>query len=228
MNIQVRTDHPGRLHVGVRWALGLPLLLCVAGCCPEAPAGVAPASATTRRVDLDNAVKLIIVLWMLPSGTPAPAFNLTDQDGNAFTNDDLRGSITAIGFIYTSCPDVCGLLTASFLDIGEKFEPAITDKSLRLVLITTDPERDTPERIKTFTRAHGGKWSFLTADMETCEEVWEAYGVNRTYNPSADYVYHTYKILLLDHEANLRFDFVGLDDPEADLVRDLTQLLGES
>lgn len=217
MNPSLKSAHLLAPMLGV---LGLPLFCS----CSEEPA--APPVAQQELL-LDTAGKRVIERKQLPAGTPAPDFRLLDQDGQTVTVADLRDSVTAIGFIYTHCPDVCGLLTASFLDIGQQFKDSIDEGDLRLVLITTDPERDTPERIKTFTNAHGGMWTFLTGDLPTCEEVWKDYGVTRKVNTSASYVYHTYKILLIDRDGNLRYDFVGLDDPEADLVRDIKDLLGE-
>lgn len=184
--------------------------------------------ASSHELLLDTAGKRILERKELPLGMPAPDFALVNQDGEDVSLEDLRGAVLGIGFIYTSCPDVCGLLTASFLDLEREFASSIDDGDLQLVLITTDPETDVPERTKLFTTTHGARWEFLTGDMSACEEVWEDYGVNRTFNPSAGYVYHTYKIVLIDAEGNMRFDYVGLDDPDADLTRDITSLLGES
>ena len=210
-------------HEAFSW-FGIVLLVGLQGC----GGSEAPHAEEQNELVLDTAGKRIIERKELPIGMPAPDFELVDQDGKTVTLGDLRGQVLGIGFIYTSCPDVCGLLAASFLDVEEEFTDSIDQGDLQLVLITTDPEVDVPERIKKYTDFNGGKWRFLTGDMAACEEVWDAYGVQRTVNPSADYVYHTYKIVLIDGDGNMRYEFIGLDDPEADLVRDLTFLLGES
>jgi protein SCO1 len=203
--------------------LCLSLLLAASSC----GGGPDETAAEVRALALDTAGKRIIERKVLPVGTPAPDFELVDQDGNKVTLESMRGSVLGIGFIYTTCPDVCGLLVGSFLELEKKFADEVDGGDLQLVLITTDPETDVPERAKYFTSAHGGKWKFLTGEMEECEQVWEDYGIHRTVNPSAGYVYHTYKIVLVDGEGKLRYEFVGLDDPEVDLIRDLTSLLGE-
>ena len=68
----------------------------------------------------------------------------------------------------------------------------------------------------------------LTGELEACERVWRDYGVTRTVNPSANYVYHTYKIVVIDRDGNLRFDFIGIDDPQKALFSDIEGLLGET
>ncbi len=67
---------------------------------------------------------------------PKKAFNfiLTDQEGRRVSLEDFKGKVTLIGFIYTSCLDVCGLLTMSFKTIQNEFEEII-DKDLSLILI---------------------------------------------------------------------------------------------
>src|SRR5215467_8340950 len=47
----------------------------------------------------------------LPVIGPAPPFTLTSQDGRVVSLADLSGKIVAVSFIYTSCPDICPMLT---------------------------------------------------------------------------------------------------------------------
>ena len=83
----------------------------------------------------------------LPTIGPAPSFSLVSQDGNPVSLSDFRGKVLAVTFIYTSCPDICPLLTQRLAQVqdglGTDFGPRIA-----FVSITVDPENDTPDVLK--------------------------------------------------------------------------------
>ena len=85
---------------------------------------------------------------------PAPEFTLTTQDGARLALRDLRGKVIAVTFIYASCVDTCPLLTAKLAGLQAKLGG---DFGARVFFasVTVDPERDTPEVLKRYARAHG-------------------------------------------------------------------------
>ncbi|MDP7033193.1 MAG: SCO family protein [Planctomycetota bacterium] len=183
---------------------------------------------TPRPFSKDAAGKRIIERKVFTSGErPAPSFDLVDQEGLGADLERYGGSVVVMGFIYTHCPDVCGLLAQTFVNMGSRFGSSIEEGALQLVLITTDPERDDAERGKRYTAAYGGEWTFLSGSTEKCQQVWDDYGVTRTVNSEASYVYHTYKIVLIDENGDIRVDYTGIDDPEAALFKDVEKLLEE-
>lgn len=157
---------------------------------------------------------------------PKAAFNfdLTNMDNASIQLKDFEGKLVLVGFIYTTCPDVCGILTQHFRLVQRKFKDII-DKDLVLVLITTDPERDTPERVAAYTKGFNGRWYFLTGSKSQLEEVWEQYHVFVQEKREADLVYHTYMVALIDREGFIRYRYVGLVDPEEVIVTDIQHLL---
>ncbi|MGN6719222.1 MAG: SCO family protein, partial [Candidatus Binatia bacterium] len=66
-----------------------------------------------------------------------PDFSLKDQDGKRFRFANVRGQLILITFIFTTCPDVCPLLTANFAAIQQALEEKKI-KDYRLLSITTD------------------------------------------------------------------------------------------
>lgn len=76
------------------------------------------------------------------------AFTLTDQDGKTVTEADFRGKAMLVFFGFTNCPDVCPLTLQKIADTLE-LQPALADK-ITPVFISVDPERDTPEKMKTY------------------------------------------------------------------------------
>lgn len=81
---------------------------------------------------------------------PKPDLTLTDTDGEDF---DLRaetdGYLTLVFFGYTHCPDVCPVHMANLAAVFRDLRPEVRDRT-KVVFISTDPERDTPERLRTW------------------------------------------------------------------------------
>ena len=81
---------------------------------------------------------------------PKPALTLTDTRGEEF---DLRaetdGYLTLLFFGYTNCPDVCPVHMANLAAVFGDLVPEVRHR-IKVVFVTTDPERDTPERLRSW------------------------------------------------------------------------------
>ena len=83
----------------------------------------------------------------LTRAIPRPDLILTHSDGRPLDfRADTRGTLTFLFFGYTHCPDVCPLHMAN-LAAALRELPEAQAKQVRVVFVTTDPERDTPERL---------------------------------------------------------------------------------
>lgn len=84
------------------------------------------------------------------TGTPAVGgpFQLVDQTGAPRTEAMLKGRWTAVFFGFTACPDVCPTTLQALAAAKEKLGPK--GDALQVALITVDPERDTPEALKSY------------------------------------------------------------------------------
>ena len=92
---------------------------------------------------------------------------------------DFRGKAVAIAFIYTSCTDVCPMLTANMASVEEKLGRGIR-LEVAFISITVDPERDTPEVLKEYARTsapirRAGRFS--PERQKTVRQVGLKYGV---------------------------------------------------
>ena len=98
--------------------------------------------------------------WVMDTPIPKPDLTLTNTNGEEF---DLRaetdGYLTLVFFGYTYCPDVCPVHMANLGAVFGELLPEVRDRT-KVVFVTTDPERDTPERLRswldTFDRAFVG------------------------------------------------------------------------
>jgi len=108
----------------------------------------------------------------LPKITAVPALEMQDQDGTPFTERDLKGHIAIVSFMFTSCPDVCPILTNTLSGLRTQLLPQ--RQHVRFVSISVDPEKDTPAVLKDFAQKHGADypdWRFLTGPIAKLRDV---------------------------------------------------------
>ena len=103
-------------------------------------------------------------------------FNLTSkwktQDNKTIEIKYFKGKVTVMVMIYTSCKAACPRLVADMRDIESKM-PKDKLSDLNFVLVSIDPEVDTPERLKTFAKANfmdAPHWTFLQGTKTTVQE----------------------------------------------------------
>jgi protein SCO1/2 len=158
----------------------------------------------------------------------APEIELTRADGTEFRLSETRGEVVALFFGYTSCPDICPTtmaeLNQALGELGNKSE------RVRVLFVTVDPERDTPERVQEYVNHFDTDFIGLSGSEPELANVWNDYGVFREIvdgTSAAGYlVNHTARVTLIDQQGNLRVSF-GFDTPVKDVVHDLNLLLKE-
>ncbi len=102
----------------------------------------------------------------IPVYGKVPNTTLSDTSGNEFSTADLEGKVWAVSLIFTHCAASCPRMTSQFA----LFHRDVTDPNIRLVSISVDPARDTPERMKEYANLAGAdldRWHFLTGDLNT-------------------------------------------------------------
>ena len=145
-------------------------------------------------------------------------FSLTNQHGKAVSAADFRGHVWIANIIFTRCAGPCPAMTKAMKQIQDA-----TDKRVRLVTLTTDPDNDTPEILKRYGEKFGAdfsRWSFLTGSKEQIARL-AVQGLKLTAqekaaaereNP-ADLFIHSAAFVLVDQSNNLRAAF-QLEDPD--------------
>ena len=177
---------------------------------------------------------VMVVIYFLPAtetfrGTlfdpalPAPEIELMQGNGSSFRLSEMRGDVILLYFGYTFCPDVCPTTLSELrrvvADLGE-------DASrVRVVLVTVDPERDTPEKLQEYMALFNPAFIGLGGSMAEMEKVWKDYGVYREVtefpNSASGYlVNHTARVYLIDPDGNLRLSY-SYGTPPDDIVHDI-------
>jgi protein SCO1 len=128
-------------------------------------------------------------------------FNLIDQDGQPFTDRDLKGKSFLVFFGFTHCPDVCPTTLFEISEVMRKLGPE-ADRTAAL-FISVDPERDTPEAMKDYLSSFDPHLRGLTGDAASLAAVAKAYRVYYKKVPleGGDYTMdHTAIVYLMDKE----------------------------
>jgi protein SCO1/2 len=85
---------------------------------------------------------------VLPTPLAKPDFTLTDTRGQPFDfRKETDGSLTLLFFGYTNCPDVCPVHLGNIHTVLEQM-PFDVKSHTKVVFVTTDPERDTPKKLR--------------------------------------------------------------------------------
>lgn len=112
----------------------------------------------------------------------APDFTLTDQDGRTVRSADLRGKVVVVSFVFTTCNGTCPATTHRMSALAQalKEQGLFKGDAVRLLSITLDPARDTPEALRRYMRlydAEAAHWAFLTGPREKVEKILAAWGM---------------------------------------------------
>jgi len=157
---------------------------------------------------------------------PVTDFTLTDQDGQPVRLSDYHGKLVVLFFGYTHCPDVCPTTLARLNQVMRQLGEA--GKSVQVLFVSVDPERDTPAVLKQFLSHFNPMFVGLTGQAEEVAAVNTAFGVyvkKEEVGSAAGYlVTHTTRIYVIDREGRLVLTFPA-DTPVEDIAADLKHLL---
>jgi protein SCO1/2 len=107
----------------------------------------------------------------LPTPLAKPSFTLTDFTGQPYdVAAQTRDKVTLIFFGYTHCPDVCPLHMANIAAVLKRM-PAGDQARVVTVFVTTDPERDTPQRLREWLGNFDPSFVGLTGSTEQLAQV---------------------------------------------------------
>ncbi len=158
----------------------------------------------------------------LPEPRPLAAFDLTDQRGQPFSRDNLRGRWTLLFTGFTNCPDVCPLTVASMAELRRR----LARDDLQFLFVSVDPERDTPEVIRRYLAHFDPGILGATGARADIEGFTAGLGLAQVVNPGVgdDYtVDHSTAFVLIDPEVRLAGYFSAPHLPDA-LAADLAAL----
>jgi protein SCO1/2 len=158
-------------------------------------------------------------------GKGGPALELIDQSGKPFSGAALAGRPYAIFFGFTHCPDVCPTTLMTLTNTLQRL--GADGDRLRILFVSVDPERDTPEQLRQYLAAFDARIIGLTgneAQIASAVKAWNVFH-NKIREDDGTYtIVHSAYIYLMDR-ANRLVGTMGFQDSEEEQAVKLRSLL---
>jgi len=104
-----------------------------------------------------------------PQPRAVPDFTLQTSDGRSLQRTQLAGRWTLVFIGFTSCPDICPMTLAELAKAQRQWQTLPEATRPRVLFLSVDPERDTPERLGRYAHAFHPETIAATADLTTLE-----------------------------------------------------------
>ncbi len=164
-----------------------------------------------------------------PTGVDlAPLFQLSTHRGERLTRSFVRGRPFVVLFGYTNCPEVCPTalndLSLHLASLGDEAD------RIPVLFVTVDPERDTPEHLRTYLQAFDSRILGLTGTVEQVQAVADAFGApfrrGSVVSSTSYSMDHSYMLFMMDRYGLLA-RAVGYTEPAQRLADVSKRLLAQ-
>jgi len=182
--------------------------IAIAGCQPAAP------PAPFKGIDI--------------TGAPyARDFRLPDPDGSIRSLTEFKGKVVLVFFGFAQCPEVCPTTLARAMEVRKLL--GADGGKVQVVLITVDPERDTPQVLREYMKAYDPSFIALRGDAEQLAATAKEFKVFFQRVPTSKDSYtmdHTAVTYAFDPKGRLRLA-LRYEQSAADIAADLKSLLSD-
>lgn len=160
---------------------------------------------------------------------PDLKFNLDSSPNPRLTATDFRGKVVLLYFGYLHCPDVCPMTMSKLSGVVRELGPGA--EGVRILFVSVDPERDTPEMLRSYAKAFSPEAVGATSTPDGIEALARRYRVAyvaQTPDRYGNYVVmHSKAVYIFDRKGRARF-LISDTDTSAAIEHDLRQLLAAS
>jgi len=167
---------------------------------------------------------------VLPAPNPLPAFSLVDQHGNPADQTVFEGQWDLVFFGFTHCPDICPTTLQVLSTAKTALEERGQSPLPRIVLVSVDPERDTPEIMSQYVDYFGDDNLGITGSLEEVRKLTSGLGIyfEKQSADGDDYVVdHSAAVLVIDPDGGFHALFSGPHVVE-NYVYDLPIIMGDN
>ena len=157
------------------------------------------------------------------------AFSLINQNGDTITEKFYKGKIYIADFFFTTCQDICPIMTRNMHVLQDKLK---NDDEVLLLSHTVMPEIDSVEVLKKYSKDYNiddKKWNLVTGDKEQIYNL-----ARKSYLAAEDVEFrkydliHTENFVLIDKESQIRGFYDGTKIDEINLLLDDIEILKNS
>lgn len=166
----------------------------------------------------DGSIPKGLEATVLDKARPLSSFTLQDHNGQAFTDQTLKGHWSFMFFGYVHCPDVCPIALKVIQDAWKQIphDPADT-AAPQMVFVSVDPDRDTPELLKQYVRYFDPSFIGVTGKADEIDKLTGQLGILYGFedkDAEGNYnVNHSAQFVLIDPQGRLRAVISPPHDP---------------
>jgi len=169
-----------------------------------------------------------VTALVLPTPNPVPEFSLLNQQGEAVDQRVFEGQWDLVFFGFTHCPDVCPTTLQVLAAAKKSLADSGRETLPRIVLVSVDPERDTPELLGKYVDYFGQGNLGLTGTLEEIRKLTGGLGIFFEKRPGDDENYnvdHSAAVLVIDPNGGFHSLFSGPHVAD-NYVHDLPLIMG--
>jgi len=169
----------------------------------------------------------LLTATVLPASGELPEFSLVDQDGAAIGREVFQGHWNLVFFGFTHCPDICPLTLQVLADAKQQLADEGQNPLPRVVLVSVDPERDTPDLLGQYVAYFDADNLGITGDLEELRKLTNGLGIFFEKSNIDDDNYsvdHSAVVLVIDPDGRLSALF-GAPHDAANFVHDLPLIM---
>lgn len=183
----------------------------------------------------------LLALWLFVTVQPikvlprlklAPGYSLISEQDRPFTSDMVRGQVVLYQFVHTTCGADCQSIWTNLQALAAQLPTTtVGEIPVKLVVITLDPDHDTPQVLAEFGQqlgADAARWTFLTgAEGEISQVLRHGFGV--AYKREADgKLSFLNRTVLVDGWGIVRAEYVFARPSAEQLANDIQLVLSEA
>lgn len=149
---------------GIRWTLAMCCLFIAAVGFGFYLKFTAPRILSPQELRANN-------VWIFETARIPRDFELVNQDGQPATNAIFTGKWTLVFFGFTHCPDICPSALAQMRDMKKMLDDQGRGDDVQFMLVSVDPDRDTPEMLGPYIRFFDEDFLALTGDYQVLKRL---------------------------------------------------------
>jgi protein SCO1 len=155
-----------------------------------------------------------------------PQFELVNHYGESFSRHDFEGKWSLLFTGFTTCPDICPATMPILNELDKKLRS--NGSALNMVLLSVDPERDTPNKLASYLEFFNRSITGVTGELSAIERLCDEIGMSFIHIPGTAGRYtidHTGALVLIDPQARITGYFKPPFDTDR-LAKDLKSIAG--
>ena len=167
---------------------------------------------------------------LLPAPTELAEFSLVADDGSGFTRDDFRGQWDLVFFGFTHCPDICPITLQVLANARQEMRQQGIDELPRIVLVSVDPERDSPAVLAPYVEHFGDDTVGITGELGEIRKLTDGLGIffEKAGDDADNYsVDHSSVVIVINPQGQFQALF-GAPHKAENFVHDLPILMSRS